>query len=98
MGPISLRHSSPLYTTTARANAGAATLLSKRRAARELRVEAVMAYDPTVDCLDTHQIWLAPGLEPLGLVVGLSRDLVKGGPMTVTYTIPRDTVENWIRP
>lgn len=98
MGPISLRHSSPFYTTTAAANAGAATMLAKRRAARELRVEAVMTYDPTVDCLDTHRIWLAPGLEPLGLVVGLSRDLVKGGPMSVTYTIPRDTVENWIRP
>lgn len=98
LGPILRQHASPLYATQAQAQAGAQTILDRERAARELRVQAQLTYDPTVDVLDTHLLWLAPGLQVLALVVDVEMDLVQGGAMQVTYTVPRAEVESWIRP
>lgn len=98
LGPRIHRHSSPLYTTSTAANAGAVTILSRLTAAREVVVRATMPCDPSVDVLDTHRVWLAPGLTPLALVTEIEADLMAGGDMQVTYSVAREEVDRWTRP
>ena len=92
------RHSSPWYTTKARANAGAAKRLAALIAERSLPVKAWLPFDPTVDVGDLHTLSLVPGsLEPDARVMQVRWSLGDAD-MEITYSVPRSEVEAWTRP
>lgn len=91
------RISSPLYLTNTQATRGAATALAKHLAGRELVAQARLTYDPSIDVLDTHKVWFAPGLVIPALVTGTKYSPDAGGDMEVTYAVSRQEVETWIR-
>ena len=96
--PRIYRHSSPLYTTQAQAQAGATTRLASLLASRSMTVTARLPFDPTVDAGDLHTLSLVPGsLEPLARVQSLTWSPFEAE-MTIRYSVTRQEVESWTRP
>ena len=96
--PRIYRHSSPLYTTSAQAMAGAATRLASLLAERSLPVTVTMPFDPSVDAGDLHRVALVPGsLEPVARVKSI-RWTLGSAEMAATYSVSREEVQSWMRP
>lgn len=97
IGPRVYRHSSDFYRTRAQAQAGADSLAATLTQSRMAEFTVTAAFDPRVDVLDTHRVTIRPGgRAPLAvdaLVVGVSMNLVTGGPMTLTYQVPLGALE-----
>lgn len=83
------RHSSPLYDTNAKADAGAKSILARKIAERTLRIPFTARWNPALDVLDTVLIQSSPLAGPvLGMVVSLEADFV-AATMTGEATVPR---------
>lgn len=104
-GPLGVRLlqvESDLVRSTAKATDMAQQQLAQAVTGRQVRFTVQELWNPAVDVGDTHLVTVVPDrtdtgrdrLQVLAMVVGVEWSLT-GGPMTVTYSAPRDRVTPW---